>query len=131
MTSPDRNGATPSVHEIRSLLLDLHRQLLEVERVRLERVSGRLSEGAFLQQVIDNPSMAWLGALTTLIALLDEVEEEEDQGRVDELRRSCVARIRQLLESSEGEFSRNYKAILQQSPAVVVAHGALMRALRS
>jgi hypothetical protein len=120
-----------SPHEIRSLLLDLHRELLQVERVRLERVSGRLTEGAFLQEVIDNPSMAWLGALTTLIALLDEVEEEEDRTRADQLRSSCVAQIRQLLERSDGEFSTKYKGILQDSPSVVVAHGALMRAIRS
>ena len=130
MSPAERNGARPSAHEIRSLLLDLHRQLLEVERVRLERVTGRLTEGAFLQQVIDNPSMAWLGALTTLIALLDEVEEEEDPARADQLRASCLTQIRQLLERSDGEFSTKYKGILQESPAVVVAHGALMRAIR-
>lgn len=120
----------PNVNEIRSPLLELHRQLLEVERVRLERVTGRLTEGAFLQKVIEDPSMAWLGALTTLIALLDEVEDEEDHARAEQLGSSCLTQIRQLLERPDGEFSTKYKGILQESPAVVVAHGALMRALR-
>lgn len=113
----------------RRALADLHRTLLEVERIDYERLHGRLSDGAFLDVVIKDPDFAWLGALTTLIVCLDELHAGA-QGEV--LGTDCFAQIRKLLTPAAGggEFNRKYEVILQRSPEVVVAHGAVMRALQ-
>ena len=110
--------------ELRQTLVELHRVLLEAERRDYERLHGRLSDGEFLEVVIKDPDLRWLGALTTLIVSLDELGEQTPG-------RQFVAHIRKLLMPTPGgdEFNRKYDASLQRNPEVVVAHGGVMRAL--
>ncbi|HEX5477961.1 MAG TPA: hypothetical protein VFX09_08900, partial [Burkholderiales bacterium] len=61
---------------LRSALLGLHRTLVDAERRAYERELYRMADGEFLDALINNPRFAWLGALTTLIARMDEVEPE-------------------------------------------------------
>lgn len=109
---------------VRQMLMELHRVLLEAERRDYERLHGRLADGEFLEVVIKDPDFSWLGALTTLIVSLDELDEHAPG-------RDCLARIRKLLTpmAGGGEFNRKYEASLQRNPEVVVAHGGVMRAL--
>lgn len=112
----------------REALLELHRTLLDAERRDYERVHGRLSDGQFLEAMVKDPYLSWLGALTTMIVALDEIEDRaRSQGPSSE----WLAGIRELLNPAAGvgEFSRRYHASLQRNPEVVVAHGAVMRAL--
>jgi hypothetical protein len=105
--------------------MDLHRTLLEAERRDYERLRGRVSDGQFLDAVLKDPYFAWLGPLTSLIAMLDELEAEGHEAGKD-----WLARVRALLTPAGGEdFHRRYESSLQRHPEVVVAHGAVMRAL--
>jgi hypothetical protein len=115
---------------LRTPLLDLHRQLLEAERVDLERYGGRLTGAEFLQIASGSFRLAWLRPLSELIVAIDETleaKDEEETGPPEAL----VARVRELVAPpDEGTpFGRRYLTMLQVSPAVVMAHSALVGAL--
>ena len=101
-------------------LLGLHKALLAWERLSYERMHGRLSDGEFLDALTKDPWLAWINPLTTLIAASEEFDAAEISQR---LRRLLVA------DPAGDEFQQRYAAALQQSPDVVMAHAALMRAL--
>ncbi|KAF0245364.1 MAG: hypothetical protein FD180_1679 [Planctomycetota bacterium] len=115
---------------VRLRILDLHRALLAVEREDYERLHGRVTGTAFLQALTGDPAFAWLRPLTSLIVTLDEMLEAAadlaESDRVD-----GIAHIRALLAPDENgnEFQRRYADALQQSPHVLLAHGAVVRAL--
>jgi hypothetical protein len=120
-----------SLRDVRHHLLDLHRALVDAERQDYERSRGRLSDGEFLDALINDPVFAWLSALTALIVRLDELLEEEPVPAASSA--DCVAHIRKLLkpDASGSDFQRRYAERLQRSPEVVVAHGKTMRALQA
>ena len=54
-------------------LLRVHRALLAVERVRYEKVRGRIANNsAFLQLVISDPWFDWLRPMAQLVLMIDE-----------------------------------------------------------
>ncbi len=116
------------VKEVRHVLLDLHKALLDAQRIRYEREHGRVtSSQAFLGLVLEHPTFAWLRAMSALIARLDEWMEEED-GAPEELD-SILSALRSLIES-EGKlasFSTPYWQIVNEVPEVLVAHVKLWR----
>lgn len=111
---------------LRQRLLDLHKALIEAERRDHEKTLGRLSGGEFLEALIKDPVFAWLAPLTGAIARLDEMADE-GQAQVE------AKPIRDLLAAREGQsdFQRRYADFLQRSPEVLVAHGAVLRALKA
>ena len=119
-------SAAPPLGEVRLRLLDLHKALVDAARRDYERVHGRQADPAFLEALVKDPGLAWLGALTTLIVRLDEALEDGEA-----LQEGWHEPIRRLLkpDAAGGEFNRKYDQLTQQVPEVVVAHGAVMRAL--
>lgn len=89
-----------SLEKLRTPLLEVHRSLLEAERAEYERSHGKLSAAEFLQALIDDPQLAWLKPLTTLVASLDEV-------------------------LGDAQFQKRYREALQHDPQLLVAHGRL------
>jgi hypothetical protein len=116
---------------LRPRLLDLHRRLLEAERVDLERYGGRLTGAEFLQIASQSFRLAWLRPLSELIAAIDESLEADGGEAAAEAPASLVARARALLAPPDAgtPFGRRYLTMLQVSPAVVMAHGAVVQAL--
>ena len=92
-----------ALRTLRTPLLEVHRSLVQAERNRYERSHGRVSEGDFLQLLINDPQVAWLKPLTTLLASLDEL-------------------------LGDREFEKRYLEALQRDPSVAVAHGRLAAA---
>lgn len=89
---------------VRNPLLELHKALIDFERREYERRRGRVADGAFLDALETDPSLAWLKPLTSLLASLDGLVDDKD-------------------------FQRRYAEVLQRSPDAVVAHGRAVRAL--
>jgi hypothetical protein len=116
---------------VRLRLVDLHRQLLVSERVDLERFEGRLSGSEFLQIATDRLRLAWLLPLSGLIVEIDEALEEPSDV-AGETSETLLGKVRTLLvpPSPLTPFGRRYLGILRRRPEVVVAHGALVAALR-
>ncbi len=82
-----------TLENLRAPLLDVHRALVESQR-------GDRTAGEFLQALVNDPELAWLKPLTTLVASLDELLASE-------------------------EFRKHYHRALQRDPQLLVAHGRL------
>jgi hypothetical protein len=112
------------LQRLRDALLDLHKALVDSERVTYEKAFGRIpSSNQFLKLVINDPWFAWLHPISQLIVSMDEALDEKvplTAAAVDAL----VKQSRALLVASEsGEgFSGHYFVALQGDPGVVLAH---------
>src|SRR5258706_12368031 len=73
------------VQQLRHSILELHKALLDAQRIRYEREHGRIqSAGELLGLVLEHPTFAWLRQLSALIARLDEgMEMREELGDDD------------------------------------------------
>jgi hypothetical protein len=112
--------------ELRRALLELHKELLQAQRVKAERFGGRMSASETLQAATEDLRFAWLRTLSELIADLDS-GPDDDPGWAD----AVVERARQLLAppNPESAFGRQYLRALQDHPEVVLAHAEVVRAL--
>jgi hypothetical protein len=102
---------------LRIALLELHRELLQAQRVEVERYGGRMSAGELLQAAADDLRFDWLRTLSQLIAELDAADEPD---RIA----ATVARARELLAPPDATttFGARYLRALQDHPSVVMAH---------
>jgi guanosine-3',5'-bis(diphosphate) 3'-pyrophosphohydrolase len=115
---------------VRHALLELHKTLLDAQRVRYEREHGRVeSTGELLDLVLRDPSFEWLRVLSALIARLDELAESQDKGAAVEMR-SVIDRLRTLVrfEGNPG-FTVPYREIIDAVPDALVAHVRFSRLL--
>ena len=121
---------TRSVEELRHTLLELHKSLLDAQRIRYEREHGRIpSSQAYLGIVLEHPSFAWLRSMSALIARLDEWLEEKEKADPEELE-SMVITLRELVQQDGPHaFSRPYWDIVNAVPEVLIAHVKLGRLL--
>lgn len=92
----------------------------------LERVRGRLTATELWHLLIEDPALAWLGALSSLIVRIDEALEDAQLDPA-ELRDA----VRGLLtpDPDGNDFHRRYREVLQARPEVVLAHRAVMSEL--
>jgi len=119
------------LEEVRQALLDLHKTLVDSERVTYEKTVGTIgSPNHFLQLLTTDPWFAWLQPLSQLIVAMDEALEEKEPltaAAVD----AAIKEANVLLAPSElGEgFSHHYFDALQRDPDVVIAHADVMKLL--
>lgn len=107
----------------RSLLLHVHRALLEVERMRYEKVRGRIeNNSAFLQLVIADPWFDWLRPMAQLVLLIDERTSDKESVLGSQEANALLDRARGLLRAdAEGDaFQRLYYQAVQSSPELAV-----------
>jgi hypothetical protein len=129
----DRPGslAAPTLHELRTGLLRLHKLLLDRERGRYQREHGPVdSQHAFLGLVLSHAQFQWLRVLSELIVNIDEAMEEEDDGR--ERAQALCEQARELLTRSgrDSEFHRHYVEAREADPNILVESSTLYRLLR-
>lgn len=117
------------VDSLRTAVLHLHKVLVDVEREAAERLEGRLTPHQFLERLMHDEAYAWLKSMSAIIVGLDEWLEDDaataDAARAyaDELRRLTSP------DPAGDHFQRRYGELLQASPAVILAHADLLRAL--
>lgn len=122
--------SSQKLRDIRSVLLRLHKTLLDFERESYERAHGRISNSyEFLNLVMHDPWFAWLRHLSELIVQIDELLDAEDAS--ESTAAALIEQTRLLLTPSEAgdEFQRKYFTSVQQSPEVVLAHGEFAKLL--
>jgi len=119
------------LRQVRDGLLDLHKALLDAERLRFERDFGRVQDGfAFLQLVVNDPAFAWLRPLSALIVDLDEqLDADEPLTRAGTERLREEVRLLTTPEKGGSEYAHNYDRAMQESPDVLLLHRAVVRAL--
>src|ERR1700744_288489 len=64
--------------EIRRPLLALHKAILDHERAVYEKEFGPVTPAAFLQVLINGSGFRWLTPLSTVIANVDEILDDEE-----------------------------------------------------
>ena len=132
MTGPLSDLTRDSLKVLRKGLLQLHKMLLDLERVGYERSRGPIGNSyEFLQLVLKDPWFDWLHRLSELIVQIDETLDSRDLENVpsEEDAQALIERAKSLLTPAEegNEFQKNYFLALQQSPDVVLLHADLMR----
>lgn len=111
------------LNALRRVLLNLHKTLLDAERVRYERQHGRISSGRFLQLALDHAQFAWLRPLSELVVRIDEIIDSKEDPAPDDVEALVGAARRLLLPADAATpFGRRYLESLQEEPAAVLAH---------
>ena len=120
MTSSTLNLKTSDVAPARTALLELHRRLLQAQRIQAERFGGRMSAGELLQAAAEDLRFSWLTQLSQLIARLDQARADADADAIQ----AALAKARALLAPPDPDtgFGARYLQILQEHPDVVFAH---------
>jgi|SRR5579862_6623492 len=121
--------ARHQLKDLRDGLLRLHKVALDSERGTYERDVERIrSSGHFLELVLHDPWFSWLHELSELIVLIDETLDAPIAPEASDAER-LKRQARLLLMPVEGGsgFAGRYFEALQRDPAVVLAHGEMMR----
>ena len=119
----------PRLERLRLHVLHLHKALVDDARAALERTEGRLSAHQLLEHLLHDPDFGWLKPLSAVIVAMDEWLDAADADPAMPI--ELAAELRRLLvaEPAGDAFQRRYADLLQHSPAVILAHAAVTRAL--
>lgn len=112
------------IDELRHTLLELHKAMLDAQRIEYERAHGRVeTSGEFLGLVLNHPEFEWIRALSALIAQLDEWAEDAAAAGEAGLD-SIVEALRSLIrpEGANPAFTARYWKMVEDEPRVTVAH---------
>lgn len=115
--------------ELRHLLLQLHKTLIDWQRADFERLHGRLQTTQLLRVIFDDPAFAWLRSMSGLIVRIDEALE----AKAPEVNETgpLVAQARELVAPETGSpYALRYHAALQELPEAVLAHRDLVTLLK-
>jgi len=125
---------------IRTRLLDLHKQVVDVERTLYEAAHGRVTAHEFLRALTQAPEFSWLAPLNAAIVRLDELTDPrltKDIENLDAVVGEHLTMLRNLLTVDAqvppmhlGAFTARYTELLHQHPDITFAHAALWSALR-
>jgi hypothetical protein len=121
--------------QLREALFQLHKALVDSERVSYEQNIGTIpSANHFLQLLTNDPWFAWLHPLSQLIVAMDEALDA--RAKIPLTNEAASALIQQtaalLVATETGEgFPRHYFDALQRDPDVVMAHAAAAKWFRS
>lgn len=129
---PRSQDVRTRLDQVRRGLLGIHKALLDAERLEYEDEHGRVeSRHEFLRLAVHDPWFAWLRPLLALVVLIDEALASDQPlaaGTVDDL----IAQARRFVTADEhgDAFHRRYHELLQQAPAVIMAHAQAVRLIR-
>lgn len=119
-----------SLPQLREALLNLHKTLVDSERVSYEQTVGTIpSPNHFLQLLTNDPWFAWLHPLSLLIVAMDQALDNKRQPLTAADAAALIQQAQTLLIASEdGEgFPKHYFDALQRDPDVVFAHAAAVK----
>lgn len=115
--------------ELRTALLNLHRELLRAQVIEVERATGRsMAPSDALKAALEDPRFAWLRDLSGLAADLDA---EISDARSEDRAANAVPAVERALglvapPDAEAPFGALYLRSLQRNPSVVMAHRDLI-----
>jgi hypothetical protein len=118
--------------ELRTVLLDLHKTLLDMERRDYEREHGHVSTGELFRLVVDHQQFGWLHNISEFVVRLDETLAGEEPITAEDLRSAMGTARRIFVPSETGDaFQKRYFEAIQRDPAVVMEHAELARLFNS
>jgi hypothetical protein len=126
----DEQRAIQFLTDIRKPLLVLHKTILDHERAVYEKEFGPVTPAAFLQVLINGSGFRWLTPLSTVIANVDEILDDDEATAAD--RTGAVQAVAGLFSPDEPNavFYPRYLPLLQLNPDILHAHGSVAQVLR-
>ena len=131
MKSFNEQSAVQFLKEVRKPLLALHKSILDHERLVHEKIVGPITPAAFLQELISGTSFRWIAPLSTAIANIDELLEEEKVTADDRIAGAQAIASLLATDSSDSPFRKRYLELLQESPAILHEHGRVVQVLQN
>jgi hypothetical protein len=127
---------TPEIRELlvnlRNLLLEQHKLLLDRERAGYEKIHGPISgPGPFLALVLGDPHFAWLKQISTLVVEIDEAMSR--RSKADQpVAEALVVQARELMQPRQQgtDFQVRYDAAVQESPDILILQCRIEQLLR-
>jgi len=120
--------------ELRRLLLQLHKTLIDWQRADYETTHGRMQTSQLLNVMFNDPEFAWLRSMSGLIVRIDEALETKlrpSEPRAEMETGPLVAAARDLVAPEAGTpYAQRYHAALQELPDAVLAHRDLVTLLK-
>jgi hypothetical protein len=117
--------------ELRRLLLQLHKTLIDWQRAEYEGVHGRLQTTQLLNVMFNDPAFAWLRSMSGLIVRIDETLEAKPPKSEPSETGPLVAATRDLIAPEAGSpYAQRYHAALQELPEAVLAHRDLVMLMK-
>ena len=118
---------------IRDLLLEQHKLLLDRERASYEKVKGPIpGPGPFLTLVLSDSHFAWLRQISTLIVEIDEATSPRSQAE-QRTANALIAQTRELMKprAQGNDFQYRYYQAVQDSPDIVILQCRLEQLLEN
>jgi hypothetical protein len=116
--------------ELRRLLLQLHKTLIDWQRAEYELDHGRLQTTELLNVMFNDAEFAWLRSMSGLIVRIDEALEVKPPKPEIETG-PLVAGAKDLIAPESGTpYAQRYHAALQELPDAVLAHRDLFTLLK-
>ncbi|MGD1942323.1 MAG: hypothetical protein ACFB0G_13520 [Leptolyngbyaceae cyanobacterium] len=124
--------AYEKLRTLRSLLLKLHKALLDAEQDSYERVHGPItSKGELFQLVISDEWFDWLRPISQFIVRIDETLSSKEPVSPNQLHVLLEA-SRDLLpleSAADSETAVRYQRAVQNYPAIATMHAEMMELL--
>lgn len=121
-------------NELRALsqaMIRIHKMLMDSEITDIELKNGTtFSAPAKLQMLINAPELAWLRALSQLMAWVDEVFFQKEPIRPEQMQEAHQRTEQLFLSPVPSEFSSNYRRLMLSLPDLMVEHNLLRTALK-
>ena len=117
------------LRELSSRVVRLHKLLLDRERRGYEADHGPIPPAELFRLVLHDAQFAWLRALSTMIARIDDRVDAEEPISKEDVQGLLSDAYRLLKSGGRGEFQDKYRTALQESPDVVMAHADVSRVL--
>ena len=119
------------LQELRNLLLDLHKALLDYQKRIYEATVGTIaSPGAYYDLVVNHQSFAWLKSLSALVISIDEILETKEPHNEPKVRGVFSYTKKLLTASNFGDtFETNYVTVIQKDSHIALLHGKIMQLL--
>jgi hypothetical protein len=107
---------------LRNLLLEQHKLLLDRERAAYEKVNGPVAgPGPFLALVLGDPHFAWLKEISTLVVEIDEALSRRSTAG-QPVAEALTDQAREVMRPREAgtDFQIRYYNAVQESPDIVI-----------
>jgi hypothetical protein len=108
--------------QLRNLLLEQHKILLDRERLEYEKTNGPIAgPGPFLALVMGHRQFAWLKQISTLVVEIDEAISRRSKAE-QPVAEALLAQARAIMKPREqgNDFQTRYYHAIQESPDIVI-----------
>lgn len=117
------------LRDLSARVVRLHKVLLDRERRMHEERHGPVAPAEVFRLALHDEGFAWLRLLSALIARIDEIVDGEEPVTISRGQALFGETYRLVKSGGSGGFSDKYRAALQESPDVVMAHADVSRVL--